>query len=322
MGCWNGTCFLTRLPIFVGQPVKLFFIAQNTDGYRNTVHPDGWWKPIALPFSGRYDDYGRIEDTEHDKHAVWMLAAAKFRVKSGDDMKPFDAARLSGPDWEAALQDLVEAANQCGLEAEILDGMRKPYWAPVAVQMAHTWAWRHVADSNIVSDREYLGSTAMRLSVAGPLREALVQMDPVWGKDFEDARPKILKAHAVEIASLMAGMEAMRMAFGPACGSGSQDGMCEPWQTEFYKLMFVAAAALPRRYDEYPQAPFSAAVAWDGNFLETDMNNEPDQAVDVPAGCDPDDLYKTILQAGVDNILSAMEEAGQADGDGGYDEET
>lgn len=316
MGCWNETCFLTRLPIFVGQPVKLLFIALNANGYRNAVHPDGWWKPVALPFSGRYDDYGRIEDVQKDDAALEMLAAVKFRVNSDNGPEPFDASRLSGPGWEAALQDLAEAAGRCGLEAEILDGMRRPYWTPIAIQMAHTWAWRHVADSNIVSDQEYLGSTAMRLSVAGPLRAALVQMDPVWGKDFKDARPKITKAHAVEIASLMAGMEGLRIAFGPACGAGSQDGMCEPWQAEFYKLMFIAATALPRRYDEYPQAPFSAAVAWDGNFLETDMNNNPDQAVDVPAGCDPEDLYKTVLQAGVDNILAAMSESGQDEGGG------
>lgn len=317
MGCWNETCFLTRLPIFVGQPVKLLFVALNSKGYRNSVHPDGWWKPIALPFSGRYDDYGRIEDVMDDADAVGMLAAVKFRIKSNENCEPFDPARLSGPDWEGALRDLAEAANQCGLEAEILDGMRKPYWAPVAGQMAHAWAWRHIADSNVASDPEYLGSTAMRLSVAGPLREALVQLDPVWGKDFADAHPRIKKAHAIEIASLMAGMEDLRIAFGPTCGSGSQDGMQAPWQAEFYKLMFVAAASLPRRYDEYEQAPFSAAVAWDGNFLEAEKNNSEDCTHDVPAECDPDDLYKAILQSGIDNILAAMDEAVQDGEDGG-----
>ena len=72
MGCWLGTCGLTRLPIYAGDPVygliiikkpwlvgKLIPRGTNASGLCSVT--DEW--ELASPlFEGKYDDYGCIDD--------------------------------------------------------------------------------------------------------------------------------------------------------------------------------------------------------------------------------------------------------------------
>lgn len=62
MGCWNGTCCVTNLPIFCGDPVigLLLFHLPNKNSEGTIV------SNIASPFyfEGEYNDYGAIE-AEH-----------------------------------------------------------------------------------------------------------------------------------------------------------------------------------------------------------------------------------------------------------------
>lgn len=336
MGCWNETCFLTRLPILEGDPVKLLFIAEAGGG-RNTVHPDGFWKPIALPFRGHYDGYGRIEDVRHDDTALGMLRAAELGARDRDaedpeekDPVPMDLSGLSGDGWEKALQEIIEKACRCELEGRVRRFARTgKAWAQVMPVMAHEWAWDHITNAVPVANQGWIGSITFRLSVDGPLRDALLRLDPVWGKDgalFNNV-PEIRKGDALEIAGLLSGMEHMRIGLCPACGSGSQDIIAEKYQVEFYKQMFLRAAAMAHRYDEDGQAPFEAAIAWDGNFMTSDRNCCEDGAPDIPTGLDPDGLYMALLDAGVTNVLDAMAEAvtggpGEPEEEGGSSDES
>ena len=72
MGCWNGTCGLTRLPIKAGEPVYGMIItrsqyamdASDLRGHHTSglcYITDNYY-PIAPLFSGRYNDYGCIDD--------------------------------------------------------------------------------------------------------------------------------------------------------------------------------------------------------------------------------------------------------------------
>ena len=72
MGCWNGTCMISKLPIMSGEPVVGLFLVggifsrSNVDG---RSYPTDLWSPIGLPIRGRYNDYGNIEEVEpgHEK---------------------------------------------------------------------------------------------------------------------------------------------------------------------------------------------------------------------------------------------------------------
>ena len=69
MGSWNGTCFLSHLPIEHGDKIKIIFLRKNVyvDSYTNNVgvcYADHFFKPLYFPISGEYDDYGGIENIE------------------------------------------------------------------------------------------------------------------------------------------------------------------------------------------------------------------------------------------------------------------
>lgn len=65
MGCWNGTCGLSQLPIMNHDPVAVMFIAKIP--YLETGGADfcgaiGKWEPISFPFYASYNDYGSFEN--------------------------------------------------------------------------------------------------------------------------------------------------------------------------------------------------------------------------------------------------------------------
>lgn len=72
MGCWNGTCGLTQLPILAGSKILCVLISSSDVHFQTTAragHHDssgycyinGMWSPICLPFIAEYDDYGGAE---------------------------------------------------------------------------------------------------------------------------------------------------------------------------------------------------------------------------------------------------------------------
>lgn len=78
MGCWNGTCGLTHLPILAGDPIRVVLITGQM--YRRPRENDEFpavdqsgfcyandcWTPRTITIKGRYNDYGGIEDVEID----------------------------------------------------------------------------------------------------------------------------------------------------------------------------------------------------------------------------------------------------------------
>lgn len=62
MGCWNGSCFVTNLPIFFGEPVEVLLLRNDDLGDNSSVHPNDDWTPYKFTFHGNYDDYGSVEE--------------------------------------------------------------------------------------------------------------------------------------------------------------------------------------------------------------------------------------------------------------------
>lgn len=67
MGCWNGTCSLTNLPIIDGDRVIFFFVENQEamQGSPNCYHYE-MAKPICLPMRGLYNDYGTVDFVDKD----------------------------------------------------------------------------------------------------------------------------------------------------------------------------------------------------------------------------------------------------------------
>lgn len=67
MGCWNQTCAVTNIPINGDTDVMGFFLESSeffeADAY-GTSYPDTLWSPVFIPFAGKYNDYGFMEDMD------------------------------------------------------------------------------------------------------------------------------------------------------------------------------------------------------------------------------------------------------------------
>jgi len=87
MGSWNGTCMLSNLPIEVGDKIKLILLKdkfglhelKRSGGY---VYSDEIFKPVYLPISGVYDDYGCIEKIVEDSN--YKLIEESLKKQLGD----------------------------------------------------------------------------------------------------------------------------------------------------------------------------------------------------------------------------------------------
>jgi hypothetical protein len=94
MGCWNGTCMVSHLPIESGEKVKLFFLYNISTYYGNDhkkpdilncsgfVYSNDMLSPAFLPISGEYDDYGSIEEIVKDFNYEIILNTLKEMFKS------------------------------------------------------------------------------------------------------------------------------------------------------------------------------------------------------------------------------------------------
>jgi len=100
MGCWNGTCGISQMPILAGQRIWAFLI--GVAGYRDNPSSSGHCYstdlgfPMTLPIRGKYNDYGGIESIEENYNTELILDI--FRDTEGDKF----------PDIETLLNDQVE----------------------------------------------------------------------------------------------------------------------------------------------------------------------------------------------------------------------
>jgi hypothetical protein len=61
MGSWNGTCAISNLHITLGTDVVVFMLLKSRDG-TSLCHSNAFYDVCPIPFYGKYDDYGGVED--------------------------------------------------------------------------------------------------------------------------------------------------------------------------------------------------------------------------------------------------------------------
>ena len=83
MGCWNGTCGLTGLPIFYDDPVIAMLIQREHAKMTPTpCYPWTLWSPATLLVRSTYNDYGGIELDDSIKQR--LLATQKDAARIMD----------------------------------------------------------------------------------------------------------------------------------------------------------------------------------------------------------------------------------------------
>lgn len=155
MGCWNGTCMVSNLPILSGEEAVGFFII-NSGGRKATDHcySNEAWEPLLLPFRGVYNDYGLLEDIQEDWNTNLILEYFQknaVAMEAGDNPyheRAVDPANITSFDdvFEAWRDDrlrvtlfrtTVEYLKNPPESREDYKLVQTPFSAPVAFVMIH-----------------------------------------------------------------------------------------------------------------------------------------------------------------------------------------
>ena len=309
MGCWNATCFLTRLPILYHEPVKLVLVARREPDRQNTVHADGVYAPVALPLDGLYDDYGGIEDVTAPESAFQSWAALDlYRFEDGHPVAIGPRPACPGQLIQA-LPEIIRMANSDKLYCKDRNGGRPAAYLSVCAQLCKIKYWDKL--TGIYSDKiqeEYLRSVTFRLTLLGPLRQAARALDEIIGQYAANTLPYRLDlAAAAELAAVAAGMDDIRASYAPASGSGSQDCLDQPWQRDWYRSMWLDAETMSQRFREDPPGPIHITLDYDsGRELRLRADQTGEQTVLFTAGLDPDQLYYKLLDDMTGFILKQL----------------
>lgn len=92
MGCWNGTCMISQLPIHEGQRVKLIPIKKQEhmtlpDAY--VCYSDELYKPLPIILEGEYNDYGIIENVTGNKRQFMSLVTMMSDLTEEDILEKY-----------------------------------------------------------------------------------------------------------------------------------------------------------------------------------------------------------------------------------------
>ena len=119
MGCWNGTCGLSNLPILSGEKVVLFVLKHQKHAETNSggfCYPWDQWFPISMPIYGEYNDYGGVENfTGPHEMAFTHLMSDNINFKI--DEEELNHNRLNGK--PANLDELINDYIERGVYKDI-----------------------------------------------------------------------------------------------------------------------------------------------------------------------------------------------------------
>jgi len=112
MGCWNGTCAISNLPILGGDDVKLLITKFNrlsNDTCKTAVcYVDDIFKPRYLQLDAQYDTYGSVENIVED----W-----NYEIICSDLIKPETKIKADGKIIkDPTLYDFIRAIERGKLE--------------------------------------------------------------------------------------------------------------------------------------------------------------------------------------------------------------
>jgi hypothetical protein len=147
MGCWNGTCAITNLPIIYNEEIYVLFLSEKGYGgyYGNHCHKDNYYNLLPFHFKAKYNDYGGFEDCSGDTdHVMGFIKSRLIELEEGENKchdvpvkkKGFDLEKLDVYDHENRLT--IKADSTYGkqdlrlttifVKQNVLDGILKNWY--------------------------------------------------------------------------------------------------------------------------------------------------------------------------------------------------
>ena len=87
MGCWNGTCAITNVPVMHNDEVVVLLLTNQYGLDDNKCYPNSYWQPYSLYFEGKYNDYGAVEDC-HGPMLEYIMDDVKhhlYEIEQGEN---------------------------------------------------------------------------------------------------------------------------------------------------------------------------------------------------------------------------------------------
>jgi len=170
MGCWNGTCGISNLPIKHGDKIKVVVIHNNVlpGSASGFCYETGMAKPMSFIFEGTYNDYGMIEDIEDSPNNKLFEDLFNSELEKGN-IAIGDRADCE-PDSLINILELIEREQIT---------MKKSYWAGEGMD----------------NDFTELGIMMFHTSIINDLTQTLYESNDYW---FEDYSEKTLTTMAIE----------------------------------------------------------------------------------------------------------------------------
>jgi hypothetical protein len=136
MGCWNGTCGVSRLPIYAGDPVVLYPLLEEVrvgDMSGGFCYTYDRAQPLTIGVRGTYNDYGGIQDLQ----GVTLPLVEKFFSENADkyvdeEGEPFE---LDFSDLESVLNDGIERGELYNTDRHY--GGSEDFLRPLGLMMVH-----------------------------------------------------------------------------------------------------------------------------------------------------------------------------------------
>lgn len=144
MGCWNGTCMISNLPIISGEKIKLVILKSTLQDFSSSsfCYPTDLMSPAFLPIDGEYNDYGMIDNINKDwnyniietvlkNRFVEIDVDGKTKTVFGleDILKGIERGTWGGFKAKRTLEDEFKIANLCFvmIRQDVWDGICEGY---------------------------------------------------------------------------------------------------------------------------------------------------------------------------------------------------
>jgi len=129
MGSWNGTCFMTGLPVLGGDIVRMLLLTSaepRERGGEGHCYPDQYWVPTSFAVKCTYEDYGRYIPVDGQERMVNMIVDnLKTRIVEFDlgKNKSHDiAVKRDALNWKLINKALHE--NRLFVNGMVMEGPR------------------------------------------------------------------------------------------------------------------------------------------------------------------------------------------------------
>jgi len=276
MGCWNGTCAMSKLPIFEGDRVVCWFIV-SSQGYSrgdatNFCYPHDKFQTMPLPFRAKYNDYGSIEDLDPEDQQAFDLQLAIIRnnlveLEIGENTVHDIPVKRKDLDF-----DLAMSAIQSGrLHVTGYDGAKH-----VGLMMILESVFNNMINVHSWKDYKYPNGynkpvviTIMKHDIAAKAEKVkhaatkdLSEKYPYWNetdryvRDIYGAKEILMGLHdsklpidnqlfgkvfhgIAETNTLDSFAYELRFHYGPTSGAGSQEGDMGPYESLIKAMQFA-----------------------------------------------------------------------------------